>query len=30
MDRNKIDLREIGWVVWSGMMWLRTGTTGGL
>jgi hypothetical protein len=26
----KIDLREIGWVVWSGFTWLRIGTVGGL
>jgi hypothetical protein len=28
----KIDLREIGWdgVVWTGWMWLRIGTIGGL
>jgi hypothetical protein len=26
----KIDLREIGWGVWSGFTWLRIGTVGGL
>jgi hypothetical protein len=26
----KMDLREIGWGVWSGFTWLRIGTCGGL
>jgi hypothetical protein len=26
----KMDLREIGWGVWSGFTWLGTGTIGGL
>jgi hypothetical protein len=26
----KTDLREIGWGMWSGFTWLRTGTVGGL
>jgi hypothetical protein len=26
----KIDLREIGWGVWSGFTWLRIGIVGGL
>jgi hypothetical protein len=26
----RVDLREIGWVVWSGFTWLRIGTCGGL
>jgi hypothetical protein len=26
----KMDLREIGWGVWSGFTWLRIGTGGGL
>jgi hypothetical protein len=26
----KMDLREIGWGVWSGFTWLRIGTSGGL
>jgi hypothetical protein len=26
----KVDLREIGWGVWSGFSWLRIGTVGGL
>jgi hypothetical protein len=25
-----MDLREIGWGVWSGFTWLRIGTVGGL
>jgi hypothetical protein len=29
-DGIKMDLGEIGWVVWSGFTWLRIGTTGGL
>jgi hypothetical protein len=29
-DGIKMDLREIGWGVWSGLSWLRTGTAGGL
>jgi hypothetical protein len=29
-DGIKIDLREIGWGVWSGFSWLRIGTVGGL
>jgi hypothetical protein len=26
----KMDLREIGWMIWSGFIWLRVGTDGGL
>ena len=26
----KMDLQELGWVVWTGLIWLRTGTGGGL
>jgi hypothetical protein len=26
----KMDLREIGWVVWIGLIWLRIGTSGGI
>jgi hypothetical protein len=26
----KMDIREIGWGVWSGFSWLRIGTVGGL
>jgi hypothetical protein len=29
-DGIKLDLREIGWGVWSGFTWLRIGTVGGL
>jgi hypothetical protein len=29
-DGIKMDLREIGWGVWSGFTWLRIGTVGGL
>jgi hypothetical protein len=29
-DNIKVDLREIGWVLWTGLMWLRIGTSGGL
>jgi hypothetical protein len=29
-DGIKIDLREIGWGVWSGFTWLRIGTVGRL
>jgi hypothetical protein len=29
-DGIKVDLREIGWGVWSGFTWLRIGTVGGL
>jgi hypothetical protein len=29
-DGIKMDLREIGWGVWSGLSWLRIGTVGGL
>jgi hypothetical protein len=27
-DGIKMDLREIGWGVWSGLTWLRIGTVG--
>jgi hypothetical protein len=32
VDNIKIDLREIRWdgVVWTGSIWLRIGTSGGL
>jgi hypothetical protein len=32
VDNIKIDLREIGWdgMVWTGSIWLRIGTSGGL
>jgi hypothetical protein len=29
-DGIKMELREIGWGVWSGFSWLRIGTVGGL
>jgi hypothetical protein len=29
-DGIKMDLREIGWGVWSGFNWLRIGAVGGL
>jgi hypothetical protein len=29
-DGIKMDLREIGWGVWSGLTWLRIGIVGGL
>jgi hypothetical protein len=29
-DGIKVDLREIGWGVWSGFAWLRIGHSGGL
>jgi hypothetical protein len=29
-DGIKMDLREIGWLVWSGFTWLRIGSVGGL
>jgi hypothetical protein len=30
VDNIKMDLREMGWAVWTGLMWLRIGTSGGL
>jgi hypothetical protein len=29
-DGMKMDLRETGWGVWSGFLWLRIGTVGGI
>ena len=29
-DNSKMDLQEIGWGTWTGLMWLRVGTGGGL
>ena len=29
-DNNKIDLQEVGWGTWIGLLWLRIGTAGGL
>jgi hypothetical protein len=30
VDGIKMDLRKIGWGVWSGFNWFRTGIAGGL
>jgi hypothetical protein len=30
VDNIKLDLREIGWGVLTGLIWLRIGTSGGL
>jgi hypothetical protein len=30
VDNIKMDLREIGWKMWIGLIWLRMGTSGGL
>jgi hypothetical protein len=30
IDNIKMDLLEIGWVVWTGLVWLRIGTGGEL
>ena len=29
-DNIKMDLREVGWAAWTGSIWLRIGTGGGL
>jgi hypothetical protein len=29
-DNVKMDLREVGWGGWTGSIWLRIGTVGGL
>ena len=29
-DDIKMDPREIGWGTWTGLVWLRTGTNGGI
>jgi hypothetical protein len=29
-DNIKMDLQEGGWVAWTGLIWLRIGTGGGL
>jgi hypothetical protein len=29
-DNIKMDLQEVGWEAWSGLIWLRIGTGGGL
>ena len=28
-DNIKMDLQEVGWRTWTGLMWLRVGTGGG-
>jgi hypothetical protein len=30
VNNIKMDLREIGWMVWTGLIWFRIGTSGGL
>jgi hypothetical protein len=30
VDGIRMDLRETGWGMWSGLSWLRTGVSGGL
>jgi hypothetical protein len=29
-DNNKMDLQEVGWGAWTGLIWLKIGTGGGL
>ena len=29
-DNIKMDLKEVGWVAWTGLIWLRIGAGGGL
>jgi hypothetical protein len=29
-DNIKLDLQEVGWGTWTALMWLKTGTGGGL
>jgi hypothetical protein len=29
-DNIKMDLQEVGWGAWIGLIWLRIGTGGGL
>jgi hypothetical protein len=29
-DNIKMDLQEVGWGAWAGLIWLRIGTVGGL
>jgi hypothetical protein len=29
-DNIKMDLQELGWVAWTGLIWLRIGIGGGL
>jgi hypothetical protein len=30
VDNIKMELREIVWMVWTGLIWLRIGTSGGV
>jgi hypothetical protein len=30
LDNIKMDLVEVGWVMWTGLVWLRIGTGGEL
>jgi hypothetical protein len=30
VDNIKMDFRQIGWMVWIGLTWLRIGISGGL
>jgi hypothetical protein len=30
MDNIRMDLGEVGWVMWTGLVWLRIGTGGEL
>jgi hypothetical protein len=29
-DNTKVDLQKVGWGAWTGLIWLRIGTGGGL
>jgi hypothetical protein len=29
-DNNKLDLQEVGWGAWTGLVWLRIETGGGI
>jgi hypothetical protein len=29
-DNIKMDLQEVGWGTWNGLIWLRVGTGGGI
>jgi hypothetical protein len=29
-DNIKVVLQEVGWMAWTGLIWLRVGTGGGL
>jgi hypothetical protein len=30
VDNIKMNLRKVGWVIWTGLIWLRIGTSGRL